>query len=149
VLRGTTLKIGVDPLGGASVRYWPAIGDRYGFRLNVVNREVDPTFRFMTVDRDGAIRMDPSSAYAMARLLGLREQFDLAFATDPDADRHGIVTRSAGLLNAHHYLSAAIEYLVRQRPDWPNRLAIGKTIVTAPSGPPTRTVSSWGCWRPR
>jgi phosphoglucomutase len=131
VLRGTNLKIGVDPLGGASVHYWPAIGDRYGFPLEVVNREVDPTFRFMTVDWDGAIRMDPSSAYAMARLIGLRERFDLAFATDPDADRHGIVSRSAGLLNPNHYLSAAIWYLVRQRPDWPDRLAIGKTIVSS------------------
>jgi phosphoglucomutase len=131
VLRGTNLKIGVDPLGGASVHYWPAISDRYGFPLEVVNREVDPTFRFMTVDWDGAIRMDPSSAYAMARLIGLRQRFDLAFATDPDADRHGIVSRSAGLLNPNHYLSAAIWYLVRQRPDWPDRLAIGKTIVSS------------------
>jgi phosphoglucomutase len=113
------------------VGYWPAIADRYGFRLDVVNREVDPTFRFMTVDWDGAIRMDPSSPYAMARLIGLRDQFDLAFATDPDADRHGIVTRSAGLLNPNHYLAAAIWYLVRQRADWPHGLAIGKTIVSS------------------
>ncbi len=131
VLRGTTLKIGVDPLGGASVAYWPPIGDRYGFRLDVVNREIDPTFRFMTVDWDGAIRMDPSSPYAMARLIGLRDRFDLAFATDPDADRHGIVSRSVGLLNPNHYLAAAIEYLFRHRPRWPASVAVGKTIVSS------------------
>jgi phosphoglucomutase len=131
VLRGTTLKIGVDPLGGASLPYWQPIGDRYGVRLDVVNREIDPTFRFMTVDWDGAIRMDPSSPYAMARLIGLRDQFDLAFAADPDADRHGIVTRSAGLLNPNHYLAAAISYLFRHRPGWSERLAVGKTIVSS------------------
>jgi phosphoglucomutase len=131
VLRGTTLKIGVDPLGGASLPYWQPIGDRYGVRLDVVNREIDPTFHFMTVDWDGAIRMDPSSPYAMARLIGLREQFDLAFAADPDADRHGIVTRSAGLLNPNHYLAPAIWYLFRHRPGWSERLAVGKTIVSS------------------
>jgi len=131
VLRGTTLRIGVDPLGGASVAYWQPIGDRYGFRLDVVNREIDPTFRFMTVDWDGAIRMDPSSPYAMARLIDLRDQFDLAFATDPDADRHGIVSRSVGLLNPNHYLAASIWYLFRHRPGWPDRVAIGKTIVSS------------------
>jgi phosphoglucomutase len=131
VLRGTRLRLGVDPLGGASVGYWEAIGERYGFRLDVVNAEVDPTFRFMTLDRDGEIRMDPSSPYAMARLIGLRDRFDLAFATDPDADRHGIVTRSAGLLNPNHYLAAAVWYLFRHRPRWPGRAAVGKTIVSS------------------
>jgi phosphoglucomutase len=131
VVRGTTLKIGVDPLGGASLAYWQPIGDRYGFTLDVVNREVDPTFRFMTVDWDGAIRMDPSSPYAMARLIGLRDRFDLAFATDPDADRHGIVSRSVGLMNPNHYLAASIWYLFRHRPEWSTTAAIGKTIVSS------------------
>jgi phosphoglucomutase len=131
VVRGTKLKIGVDPLGGASVAYWERIGDRYGLGLDVVNREIDPTFRFMTVDWDGAIRMDPSSPYAMARLIGLRDRFDLAFATDPDADRHGIVSRSVGLMNPNHYLAASIWYLFRHRPSWPNEAAIGKTIVSS------------------
>jgi phosphoglucomutase len=131
VLRGTRLRLGVDPLGGASVGYWEAIGERYGFRLDVVNPEVDPTFRFMTVDRDGKIRMDPSSPYAMARLIGLRDRFDLAFATDPDADRHGIVTRSAGLLSPNHYLAASVWYLFRHRPGWPGTAAVGKTVVSS------------------
>ena len=131
VLRGTQLRLGVDPLGGASVGYWEAIGERYGVRLDVVSPEVDPTFRFMTVDWDGRIRMDPSSPYAMSRLIGLRDRFDLAFATDPDADRHGIVTRSAGLLNPNHYLAAAIWYLFRHRPGWPGTAAVGKTIVSS------------------
>jgi phosphoglucomutase len=131
VLAGTRLKVGVDPLGGASVAYWEPIGERYGFRLDVVNREVDPTFRFMTLDWDGAIRMDPSSPYAMARLIGRRDQFDLAFANDPDADRHGIVSRSTGLLNPNHYLAAAIWYLFRHRPGWTSTAAVGKTIVSS------------------
>jgi phosphoglucomutase len=131
VLRGSRLAIGVDPLGGASVDYWESIGERYGFQLHVVNREVDPTFRFMTVDWDGAIRMDPSSPYAMTRLIGLREQFDLAFAADPDADRHGIVSRRAGLLNPNHYLAVAIDYLYRHRPRWRADAAVGKTIVSS------------------
>jgi len=130
-LRGTSLHIGVDPLGGASGGYWGPIAERYGFALDVVNPDVDPTFRFMTVDWDGQIRMDPSSPYAMARLIGLRERFDLAFATDPDADRHGIVSRSAGLLNPNHYLAAAIWYLFRHRPAWPATAAVGKTIVSS------------------
>ena len=117
-LRGSTLAIGVDPLGGASVGYWAPIADRYGVKLDVVNDAVDPTFRFMTVDWDGKIRMDPSSPHAMAGLIGLRERYDLAFANDPDADRHGIVTRSAGLLNPNHYLAASIWYLFRHRPGW-------------------------------
>jgi phosphoglucomutase len=130
-LRGSPLRIGVDPLGGASLPYWDPIAERYGFRLDVVNREVDPTFRFMTLDWDGAIRMDPSSPYAMARLVGLRDRFDLAFAADPDADRHGIVSRSAGLMNPNHYLAVAIWYLMRHRPSWGPTLAVGKTIVSS------------------
>jgi phosphoglucomutase len=131
VLRATRLRLGVDPLGGASVGYWETIGERYDFQLEVVNPEVDPTFRFMTVDWDGKIRMDPSSPYAMARLIGLRDRFDLAFATDPDADRHGIVTRSAGLMNPNHYLVASIWHLFRRRPGWPGMAAVGKTIVSS------------------
>jgi len=109
VLRGSALVLGVDPLGGASLDYWEPIAERYGFRLDVVNRAVDPTFRFMTADWDGALRMDPSSPYAMRLLIGLRDRFDLAVATDPDADRHGIVSRGAGLLNPNHYLAVAID----------------------------------------
>lgn len=131
VLRGTTLDIGVDPLGGASLGYWDAIGERYGVRLDVVNRDIDPTFRFMTVDWDGAIRMDPSSPYAMARLIGLREGFDVAFAIDPDADRHGIVSPRAGLLDPNHYLAVCVDYLFRQRPAWKSTAAVGKTVVSS------------------
>ena len=116
VLRDTPLTVGVDPLGGASVAYWARIAERYGVRLDVVNPVVDPTFAFMTLDWDGAIRMDPSSVHAMARLIGLRERFDVAFACDPDADRHGIVTRQAGLMNPNHYLATAIAYLFPHRP---------------------------------
>ena len=130
-LRGSSLRIGVDPLGGASVGYWAPIAERYGVRLDVVNETVDPTFRFMTVDWDGKIRMDPSSPHAMAGLVGLRERFDLAFANDTDADRHGIVTRSAGLLNPNHYLAACIAYLFRHRPGWRADAAVGKTIVSS------------------
>ena len=130
-LRGSSLRIGVDPLGGASVGYWAPIAERYGLRLDVVNETVDPTFRFMTVDWDGKIRMDPSSPYAMAGLIGLRDRFDLAFANDPDADRHGIVTRSAGLLNPNHYLAVCIAYLFRHRPGWRADAAVGKTIVSS------------------
>jgi phosphoglucomutase len=130
-LRGTRLRIGVDPLGGASVGYWEPIGQRYGFRLEVTNPAVDPTFRFMTVDWDGEIRMDPSSPSAMARLIGLRGEFDLAFAADPDADRHGIVTRSAGLMNPNHYLAVSLRYLFTHRPDWRRECAVGKTIVSS------------------
>jgi phosphoglucomutase len=130
-LRGTKLRIGVDPLGGASVHYWKPIGERYGIDLEIVNEAVDPTFRFMTVDWDGQIRMDPSSPSAMARLIGLRDRFDLAFATDPDADRHGIVSKSSGLLNPNHYLAVAIDYLFRQRPGWKDTAAVGKTIVSS------------------
>ena len=130
-LRGSTVDIGVDPLGGSTVSYWEPIATRFDIRLHVVNPVVDPTFAFMTVDWDGAIRMDPSSPYAMARLIALGDRFDVAFATDPDADRHGIVTRSAGLLNPNHYLAVAVEYLFHHRPDWKPAAAVGKTIVSS------------------
>ena len=126
------LRIGIDPLGGAAVRYWEPIVARYGLQATVVNELVDPTFRFMTADWDGKIRMDCSSAYAMAGLIGNCAQFDLAFANDPDADRHGIVTR-AGLMNPNHYLTAAIEYLFTHRPGWSSDAGIGKTIVSSSS----------------
>ncbi len=126
------LRIGIDPLGGAAVRYWDPIIARYGLQATVVNELVDPTFRFMTADWDGKIRMDCSSAYAMAGLIGNCAQFDLAFANDPDADRHGIVTR-AGLMNPNHYLTAAIEYLFTHRPGWSPQAGIGKTIVSSSS----------------
>ncbi len=125
------VRIGVDPLGGASVDYWHAIAERYGLDLTVVNDVVDPTFRFMTVDRDGKIRMDPSSPYAMARMVGLRDRFDVAFASDTDADRHGVVSRSAGLLDPNHYLSVAIDSLFRDRPRWSSAVAVGKTVVSS------------------
>jgi phosphoglucomutase len=131
VIRASGLKIGVDPLGGASVAYWQAISERYRLDLTVVNTAVDPTFRFMTVDWDGKIRMDPSSPDAMAGLIGLKERFDLALGNDADADRHGIVTRGAGLLNPNHFLSAAIDYLYQHRPGWPADAAIGKTLVSS------------------
>ena len=130
-VRAAGLKIGVDPLGGAAIAYWQAIADRYTLDLTVVNADVDPTFRFMTVDWDGKIRMDPSSPYAMAGLIELRERFDLALGNDADADRHGIVTRGAGLMNPNHFLSAAIDYLYRHRPDWPVDAGIGKTLVSS------------------
>jgi len=128
-LRG--VRIGVDPLGGAGVFYWGPIAERYGLDLEVVNPLVDPTFRFMTLDWDGKIRMDCSSPYAMAPLIGLRSRFDVAFANDTDSDRHGIVTGSSGLLNPNHYLAAAIDYLFRNRPGWRADAAIGKTVVTS------------------
>jgi phosphoglucomutase len=131
VIRESKLRLGVDPLGGAGVHYWGRIAERYGLNLSVVNEEVDPTFRFMTVDWDGQIRMDPSSAYAMQRLIGMKDRFDLSFACDTDADRHGIVTRSAGLLPPNHYLSAAIFYLFQHRPKWPKEAAVGKTVVSS------------------
>ena len=130
-VRASGLKLGVDPLGGASVAYWQAIGERYGLNLTVVNPTVDPRFGFMTVDWDGKIRMDPSSPYAMASLVKLREGFDLALGNDADADRHGIVTRGAGLLNPNHYLAAAIAYLFQHRPNWPADAGIGKTLVSS------------------
>jgi len=131
VIRESKVRIGVDPLGGASVAYWDAIGDRHGLNLEVVNHVIDPTFRFMTVDWDGQIRMDPSSVYAMASLVGLKERFDVAFASDTDADRHGIVSHSHGLLNPNQYLSVAISYLFANRQQWSQAVAVGKTIVSS------------------
>ncbi|MGA3057325.1 MAG: phosphoglucomutase (alpha-D-glucose-1,6-bisphosphate-dependent) [Candidatus Limnocylindrales bacterium] len=128
-IRTSGLKLGVDPLGGASVGYWPVIRDRYRLDLTVTNEVVDPTFGFMTVDWDGRIRMDPSSPYAMARLVALKDRFDVAFANDTDADRHGIVTGTAGLMNPNHFLSAAVAYLYRNR-DWRPDVAVGKTLVS-------------------
>jgi phosphoglucomutase len=125
------LKIGVDPMGGAGVAFWDPIADRYGLDLQVVNRRVDPTFSFMTVDKDGKIRMDCSSPYAMASLIGLKDQFDIAFGNDPDYDRHGIVTRSAGLMNPNHYLAVAVWYLFQNRPGWRPDAAVGKTLVSS------------------
>jgi phosphoglucomutase len=130
-IRGAKISLGVDPLGGAAVHYWPMIAERYGLDLTIVNEVVDPTFRFMTVDGDGQIRMDPSSSYAMQRLIGLKDRFDIAFACDTDADRHGIVTRKAGLMNPNHYLSVAIFYLFQHRPKWRAEAAIGKTVVSS------------------
>ena len=130
-IRASKVRIGVDPLGGASVAYWDAIGNRYELNLEVVNHIIDPTFRFMTVDWDGQIRMDPSSVYAMARMVGLKERFDVAFASDTDADRHGIVSRSHGLLDPNHYLSVAISYLFANRPQWSQAVAVGKTVVSS------------------
>jgi phosphoglucomutase len=129
-IRDSKVHIGVDPLGGASVAYWDAIAERYGLNLEVVNHTVDPTFRFMTVDWDGQIRMDPSSTYAMARMVGLKDRFDVAFASDTDADRHGIVSHSQGLLEPNHYLSVAIGFLFANRPEWLELVAVGKTIVS-------------------
>ena len=129
-IRGAKIGMGVDPLGGAGVHYWAAIAERYGLDLTVVNEEVDPTFRFMPVDWDGQIRMDPSSSYAMRNLVDLKDRFDIAFACDTDHDRHGIVTRSAGLLPANHYLAVAIHYLFKNRPKWGKQAAVGKTVVS-------------------
>jgi phosphoglucomutase len=130
-VRGAGLRLGVDPLGGAAVDYWSAIAERYGLDLEVVNQAVDPTFRFMTVDWDGKIRMDPSSRYAMAGLIDLRDRFDVAFANDADADRHGIVTGGAGLLNPNHYLAAMVAYLFGGGRDWGERVGVGKTLVSS------------------
>ena len=130
-IRTAGVKIGIDPLGGAGVHYWQPIIERYRLAATVVSDTVDPTFRFMTVDWDGKIRMDCSSPYAMARLIGMRDKFDVAFANDTDADRHGIVTRSNGLMNPNHYLAAAISYLFENRPHWRKDSAIGKTIVSS------------------
>lgn len=131
LVRGANVRMGVDPLGGASVGYWGAIGERYGLNLVVVNRVVDPTFGFMSVDWDGQIRMDPSSPYAMARMVDLKDKFDVAFASDTDADRHGVVSHSQGLLEPNHYLSAAIAYLYAHRPGWKPSAAVGKTVVSS------------------
>ncbi|HEX3096563.1 MAG TPA: phosphoglucomutase (alpha-D-glucose-1,6-bisphosphate-dependent) [Usitatibacter sp.] len=130
-IRGAGIRMGVDPLGGAGVRYWGPIAERYGLDLTVVNDAIDPTFRFVPLDWDGRIRMDPSSPYAMQGLIGLKDRFDVAFACDTDHDRHGIVTRSAGLLPPNHYLTAAISYLFRHRPQWSAGAAVAKTIVSS------------------
>ncbi len=130
-IRDAKLRIGVDPLGGAGIHYWGPIAERYGLDLTVVNEAVDPTFRFMTVDWDGQIRMDPSSVYAMQRLIGMKDHFDLSFACDTDHDRHGIVTKSHGLLPPNHYLSVAIFYLFQHRPKWRKEAAVGKTVVSS------------------
>jgi len=130
IIRSAGVHMGVDPLGGAGVHYWAPIADRYKLDLTVVSAEVDPQFSFMTVDWDGKIRMDPSSKYAMQRLIGLKDTYDVAFACDTDHDRHGIVTRSGGLMEPNHYLSVLIDYLFRHRPEWSANAAIGKTVVT-------------------
>jgi phosphoglucomutase len=131
VIRGSKVRLGVDPLGGAGVHYWARIADRYKLDLRVVNDEVDPTFRFMTLDWDGKIRMDPSSAYAMHRLIALKDSYDVAFACDTDHDRHGIVTATAGLMPPNHYLSVAVDYLFRHRTGWRADAAVGKTVVSS------------------
>jgi phosphoglucomutase len=130
-IRGANIRMGVDPLGGAGVHYWARIAERYGLNLTVVNEVVDPTFRFMTLDWDGRIRMDPSSSYAMQSLIQLKDRFDIAFACDTDHDRHGVVTRNAGLLSPNHYLSVAIFYLFQHRPNWGKDVAVGKTVVSS------------------
>lgn len=130
-IRGAGLKLGVDPLGGAGVHYWGPLAERYGLNLTIVNENVDATFRFMSVDWDGKIRMDPSSPYAMQSLIALRDRFDVAFACDTDHDRHGIVTRSAGLMPPNHYLSVVVRYLYSHRPQWSDSAAVGKTVVSS------------------
>jgi phosphoglucomutase len=130
-IRAAGLKMGVDPLGGAAVHYWAPINEIYGLNIHVVNPKVDPTFSFMTVDHDGKIRMDCSSPYAMARLVSLKDQYRVAFANDPDSDRHGIVTPSAGLMNPNHFLAVAIRYLLGNRPQWSAQAVVGKTLVSS------------------
>src|SRR5678810_318947 len=131
VIKSVGIRSGVDPLGGASVTYWGRIAEHYGIDIEVVNDVVDPTFRFMPLDWDGKIRMDCSSPYAMANLIALKDRFDVAFGNDADNDRHGIVTRSAGLMNPNHYLAASISYLFAHRPGWKSDSAIGKTLVSS------------------
>ncbi|HEY4444596.1 MAG TPA: phosphoglucomutase (alpha-D-glucose-1,6-bisphosphate-dependent) [Steroidobacteraceae bacterium] len=131
VIRGSRIRMGVDPLGGAGVHYWARIAELYRLDLTVVNEDVDPTFRFMTLDWDGKIRMDPSSSYAMQRLIGLKDRFDVAFACDTDHDRHGIVAASSGLLPPNHYMAVAIDYLFRHRTHWRAEAAVGKTVVSS------------------
>ena len=130
-VRDSKISLGVDPLGGAGIAYWPLIAERYKLNLTVVNEAVDPTFRFMTVDWDGKIRMDPSSPYAMRRLIGLKDKFDISFASDTDHDRHGVVTKSSGLLPPNHYLSVCIHYLFANREKWGAEVAVGKTVVSS------------------
>jgi phosphoglucomutase len=131
IIRDSKIMLGVDPLGGAGVHYWKPIAERYDLNLTIVNEEIDPTFRFMTVDWDGQIRMDPSSVYAMQRLISLKDRFQIAFACDTDHDRHGIITKSVGLLPPNHYLSAAIYYLFQHRPLWKKTVSVGKTLVSS------------------
>lgn len=130
-IQNSRIKLGVDPLGGAGIDYWPRIAEKYGLDLTIVNRAVDPTFRFMTVDWDGKIRTDPSSPYAMQRLIGLKDKFDIAFACDADHDRHGIVTKGNGLLPPNHYLSVCVHYLFSNRKGWRDNLTVGKTVVSS------------------
>jgi phosphoglucomutase len=130
-IRASGIRLGVDPLGGSALACWEAIASRYRLDLTVVNTRIDPTFSFMTVDHDGKIRMDCSSVYAMAPLVALRDLYRLAFANDPDADRHGVVTPGAGLMNPNHYLAVAVHYLLTSRRDWPERAAVGKTLVSS------------------
>ncbi|WP_046269661.1 phosphoglucomutase (alpha-D-glucose-1,6-bisphosphate-dependent) [Pseudomonas syringae] len=130
-IRNSGLRLGVDPLGGAGVNYWSAIGEYYGLNLDVVNKFVDPTFRFMTVDWDGQIRMDPSSSHAMQSLIGLKDRYQVAFACDPDHDRHGIVTPTGGLMTPNSYLAVSIDYLFQNRPEWRADAAVGKTVVSS------------------
>ena len=131
IIRDSKIRMGVDPLGGAGVHYWPRIAEHYGLNLTIVNDAVDPTFRFMTLDWDGKIRMDPSSPYAMHRLIDLKDRYDIAFACDTDHDRHGIVTRSSGLMAPNHYLATAIDYLFSHRSGWRADAAVGKTVVSS------------------
>ena len=130
-IRGAKLKLGVDPMGGAALPYWESINSIYGLDIAVVNRAIDPTFSFMTVDHDGQIRTDCSSPYAMARLVAIKEQYQVSFANDADADRHGIVTPADGLMNPNHYLAVAIRYLLTHRPQWRKDAAVGKTVVSS------------------
>src|SRR4030095_15696522 len=141
-IRAAGLKLGVDPLGGAARPYWEPINAEYHLDIAVVNPTIDPTFSFMTVDHDGQIRMDCSSPYAMARLVALKDKYRVAFANDPDSDRHGIVTPSVGLMNPNHYLAVAIRYLLTHRPLWPEDAAVGKTLVS--SGMIDRVVQGLG-----
>jgi phosphoglucomutase len=141
-IRGAGIRIGVDPLGGAGQAYWEPIAERYGLDIRVVSTVIDPAFMFMSLDKDGKIRMDCSSAAAMAKLIALKDSFSIAFANDPDADRHGIVTARHGLLNPNHYLSVVIDYLLTHRPDWPAAAQVGKTLVT--SSMVDRVVASHG-----
>ncbi len=131
LIASSGIRMGADPLGGAGVHYWARIAERYGLDLTVTNTQVDPTFRFMTVDWDGRIRMDPSSPYAMQSLIGLKDRFDIAFACDTDHDRHGIVAKSVGLLPPNHYLAVCIHYLFSNRPEWKKTAAVGKTVVSS------------------
>jgi phosphoglucomutase len=130
-IHNANIKLGVDPLGGAGIDYWPRIAEQYGVDLTIVNKSVDPTFRFMTVDWDGKIRMDPSSPYAMQRLIGLKDKFDIAFASDTDHDRHGIVTKGSGLLLPNHYLWVCVHYLLSNRKSWRENVIVGKTVVSS------------------